>query len=56
MQGKRLNPGDIIATGTPGGGGHARDPKRYLTAGERVVTEIQGIGRLQNTVAKEGAA
>ncbi|WP_424534976.1 fumarylacetoacetate hydrolase family protein [Sphaerisporangium viridialbum] len=52
----RLNPGDIIATGTPGGVGHARDPKRYLTGGERVVTEIQGIGRLENTVAEEGAA
>jgi acylpyruvate hydrolase len=52
----RLNPGDIIATGTPGGVGHARDPKRYLTGGERVVSEIQGIGRLDNTVAEEGAA
>ncbi|WP_067182130.1 fumarylacetoacetate hydrolase family protein [Microtetraspora niveoalba] len=52
----RLNPGDIIATGTPGGVGHARTPKRYLTGGERVVTEIQGIGRLENTVAKDGAA
>ncbi|MFF4776297.1 fumarylacetoacetate hydrolase family protein [Microtetraspora fusca] len=52
----RLNPGDIIATGTPGGVGHARTPKRYLTGGERVVTEIQGIGRLENTVAKDGEA
>lgn len=52
----RLNPGDIIATGTPGGVGHARDPKRYLTGGERVVAEIEGIGRLDNTVEKEGAA
>ncbi|GAA0949709.1 fumarylacetoacetate hydrolase family protein [Actinocorallia libanotica] len=51
----RLNPGDIIATGTPGGVGHARDPKRYLTGGERVVTEIQGIGRLENTVAEDAA-
>ncbi|WP_327241969.1 fumarylacetoacetate hydrolase family protein [Streptomyces sp. NBC_01320] len=50
----RLNPGDIIATGTPGGVGHARDPKRYLVGGERVVTEIEGIGRLENIVAKEG--
>ena len=52
----RLNPGDIIATGTPGGVGHARNPKRYLTGGENIVTEIQGIGRLENTVAKESAA
>ncbi|WP_169945443.1 fumarylacetoacetate hydrolase family protein [Microbispora sp. H11081] len=52
----RLNPGDVIATGTPGGVGHARTPKRYLTGGERVVAEIQGIGRLDNTVAGDGAA
>ncbi|MGI5158798.1 fumarylacetoacetate hydrolase family protein [Microbispora sp. CA-102843] len=51
----RLNPGDVIATGTPGGVGHARTPKRYLTGGERVVAEIRGIGRLENTVAKDGA-
>ncbi|GGT38066.1 fumarylacetoacetate hydrolase family protein [Nonomuraea spiralis] len=52
----RLNPGDLIATGTPGGVGHARTPKLYLTGGERVVTEIQGIGRLDNTVVKDGGA
>ncbi|EHK88047.1 fumarylacetoacetate hydrolase family protein [Saccharomonospora azurea] len=52
----RLNPGDIIATGTPGGVGHARDPKRYLTGGETVVTEIDGIGRLTNTVVAESGA
>lgn len=49
----RLNPGDIIATGTPGGVGHARKPERYLLGGETVVTEIQGIGRLENRVVKE---
>ena len=48
--------GDLIATGTPGGVGHARDPKRYLVGGESVVTEIEGIGRLENIVAKGGAA
>jgi 2-keto-4-pentenoate hydratase/2-oxohepta-3-ene-1,7-dioic acid hydratase in catechol pathway len=52
----RLNPGDIIATGTPGGVGHARDPKRYLTGGERVVAEVEGIGRLENTVVREDAS
>jgi acylpyruvate hydrolase len=45
-----LRPGDIIATGTPGGVGHARTPPRYLSAGQIVVTEIDGIGRLTNTV------
>lgn len=52
----RLNPGDIIATGTPGGVGHARKPERYLVGGETVVAEIDGIGRLENRVVKEGAA
>jgi 2-keto-4-pentenoate hydratase/2-oxohepta-3-ene-1,7-dioic acid hydratase in catechol pathway len=49
----RLNPGDIIATGTPGGVGHARKPARYLVGGETVVAEIDGIGRLTNHVAKD---
>ncbi|NDZ80208.1 fumarylacetoacetate hydrolase family protein [Streptomyces sp. SID10853] len=52
----RLNPGDIIATGTPGGVGHAREPGRYLQGGESVVAEIDGIGRLENRVVKEGTS
>ncbi|MCP9948154.1 fumarylacetoacetate hydrolase family protein [Actinomadura madurae] len=44
-----LRPGDVIATGTPGGVGHARKPPRYLADGVTVVTEIGGIGRLENT-------
>ncbi|MFD5315266.1 fumarylacetoacetate hydrolase family protein [Streptomyces sp. NPDC127098] len=51
----RLNPGDIIATGTPGGVGHARRPPVYLRDGDVVVTEIAGIGRLENTVRAEDA-
>ena len=51
----RLNPGDIIATGTPGGVGHARKPSRYLLGGETVVAEIDGLGRLENRVVKEGS-
>ena len=43
-----LRPGDVIATGTPGGVGHARKPPRYLQAGQTLVTEISGIGRLEN--------
>ncbi|MGB3438169.1 MAG: fumarylacetoacetate hydrolase family protein [Actinophytocola sp.] len=43
-----LRPGDVIATGTPGGVGHARDPRRYLTDGATVSTEIEGIGTLTN--------
>jgi acylpyruvate hydrolase len=48
-----LRPGDLIATGTPGGVGHAQQPPRYLTVGQTVVTEIDGIGRLVNVV-REG--
>ena len=51
----RLNPGDVIATGTPGGVGHARKPARYLVGGETVVAEIDGIGHLENVVVKEGS-
>ncbi len=49
----RLNPGDLIATGTPGGVGHARDPKIYLAGGETVVTEIEGLGACTNRVVTE---
>jgi 2-keto-4-pentenoate hydratase/2-oxohepta-3-ene-1,7-dioic acid hydratase in catechol pathway len=53
-----LNPGDIIATGTPGGVGQARNPPRFLVGGETVTAEIEGIGRQENRVVKEaeGAA
>lgn len=49
----RLNPGDLIATGTPAGVGHARDPKVYLVGGETVVTEVEGVGACVNKVVKE---
>ncbi len=45
-----LRPGDVIATGTPGGVGFARKPPRFLRPGDRVVVEIEGIGRLENPV------
>lgn len=48
-----LEPGDLIATGTPGGVGHARRPPRYLTDGDVVVTRIEGVGELQNTCRAE---
>ncbi|NKY54769.1 fumarylacetoacetate hydrolase family protein [Nocardia flavorosea] len=48
----RLNPGDMIATGTPAGVGHARDPKVYLVGGETVVTRIAGLGACTNQVVK----
>jgi acylpyruvate hydrolase len=45
-----LEPGDVIATGTPAGVGSARTPKRWLRAGETVCVEIEGLGRLENPV------
>jgi 2-keto-4-pentenoate hydratase/2-oxohepta-3-ene-1,7-dioic acid hydratase in catechol pathway len=52
----QLNPGDIIATGTPSGVGFARKPPRWLKAGDRVEVEIDGIGVLANTVVDEACA
>ncbi|HPG28307.1 MAG TPA: fumarylacetoacetate hydrolase family protein, partial [Myxococcota bacterium] len=43
-----LLPGDLIFTGTPGGVGSVREPRRYLVAGETIESEIEGIGRLSN--------
>ena len=45
-----LEPGDLIAMGTPSGVGVGFDPPRYLQDGDRVVCEIDGIGRLDNTI------
>jgi 2-keto-4-pentenoate hydratase/2-oxohepta-3-ene-1,7-dioic acid hydratase in catechol pathway len=45
-----LEPGDIIATGTPAGVARAHKPPRFLKAGDVVEVEIQGIGTLKNTV------
>ena len=45
-----LNPGDLIFTGTPPGVGMARDPQLWLKAGDKVVCEVDGIGRLENPV------
>jgi acylpyruvate hydrolase len=52
----RLNPGDVIATGTPGGVGHARKPARYLDGGSLMVTRIEGIGELRNRITGPHAA
>jgi 2-keto-4-pentenoate hydratase/2-oxohepta-3-ene-1,7-dioic acid hydratase in catechol pathway len=50
--GMTLQPGDIIATGTPSGVGFARKPPEFLKDGDIVETEIDGIGTLRNTVVK----
>lgn len=49
-----LLPGDVVATGTPGGVGVFREPPAMLTAGQRVVVEIDGIGRLENPCVHAG--
>ena len=48
-----LEPGDIIATGTPAGVGFARKPPRYLKPGDEVAIRIEGIGELVNPVVAE---
>ena len=45
-----LDPGDVIATGTPAGVGVFRDPPVYLEPGDRVRCEIDGIGAVENAV------
>jgi 2-keto-4-pentenoate hydratase/2-oxohepta-3-ene-1,7-dioic acid hydratase in catechol pathway len=45
-----LEPGDILATGTPSGVGYAMNPPHYLQDGDEMVCEIEGIGRLSNTL------
>ena len=50
-----LAPGDVIATGTPGGVGHARTPARYLEDGAVLVTRIEGIGECRNVCVRERA-
>ncbi|MFP5021978.1 fumarylacetoacetate hydrolase family protein [Pseudonocardia phyllosphaerae] len=49
-----LNPGDIIATGTPGGVGDARTPPRYLTDGCEIATGVDGVGECRNPCRATG--
>ncbi len=48
-----LEPGDVVATGTPAGVGFARTPPRYLKPGDEVTVSIEGIGDLRNPVVAE---
>ncbi|MEA2179340.1 MAG: hypothetical protein QOG77_2637 [Solirubrobacteraceae bacterium] len=48
-----LEPGDLIATGTPAGVGVFRDPKVLLRGGDEVSVEVEGLGTLTNPVTKE---
>jgi 2-keto-4-pentenoate hydratase/2-oxohepta-3-ene-1,7-dioic acid hydratase in catechol pathway len=48
-----LEPGDILATGTPAGVGGLMTPPQFLVAGDRVRVEIDGIGYIENLVIEE---
>ena len=49
-QGITLEPGDLLATGTPEGVGDSRKPPIYLRAGDVIEIQIDGIGKLHNVV------
>ncbi|MEK9671207.1 MAG: fumarylacetoacetate hydrolase family protein [Rhodospirillaceae bacterium] len=48
-----LEPGDVVATGTPSGVAHAMKPPGWMKAGDRVDAEIEGIGILGNPIVAE---
>jgi 2-keto-4-pentenoate hydratase/2-oxohepta-3-ene-1,7-dioic acid hydratase in catechol pathway len=50
----RLEPGDVIVTGTPGGVGARRTPPLWMKPGDVVEVEIDRIGLLRNGIADEG--
>ena len=49
----RLLPGDVIATGTPGGVGFARTPPVWLTPGDVIQVTVEGIGTIRNAVVED---
>jgi 2-keto-4-pentenoate hydratase/2-oxohepta-3-ene-1,7-dioic acid hydratase in catechol pathway len=49
-----LEPGDVLATGTPSGVGFSRKPPLYMKAGDTCSVEIEGIGTLTNPIVAEG--
>lgn len=48
-----IEPGDVVATGTPAGVGAFMDPPRFLKRGDQVKVEIEGIGALENRIVAE---
>jgi len=52
-KGVTLLPGDVIATGTPGGVGDERKPPRYLKEGDVIEVTVEGVGTLRNRVRRE---
>ena len=51
-----LSPGDVIATGTPGGVGDRREPPLYMKDGDLVEVEITGLGMLRNRIGTDRSA
>jgi 2-keto-4-pentenoate hydratase/2-oxohepta-3-ene-1,7-dioic acid hydratase in catechol pathway len=51
-QGMTIEPGDVIATGTPEGVGLGRTPQEFLKDGDIVETEVEGIGILRNRIVR----
>jgi 2-keto-4-pentenoate hydratase/2-oxohepta-3-ene-1,7-dioic acid hydratase in catechol pathway len=51
----RLRPGDVIATGTPGGVGARRQPPLFMKVGDTVEVSVDGVGTLRNVIAAEPA-
>lgn len=49
-----LEPGDIVATGSPAGVGYGRDPREALAPGDEVVVQIEGLSELESTVGERG--
>ena len=49
-KGMTLEPGDIIATGTPAGVGKGFHPPRFLHAGDEVIVTVEDVGTLRNAV------
>lgn len=47
-----LEPGDVVATGTPGGVGVARTPPEFLTDGDVIEVRVAGVGALRNVISK----
>jgi 2-keto-4-pentenoate hydratase/2-oxohepta-3-ene-1,7-dioic acid hydratase in catechol pathway len=55
-EGLTLEPGDLLATGTPSGVGYAMSEPQFLKHGDVVRCEVEGVGRLVNPVVEVGAA
>ena len=48
-----LEPGDVIATGTPGGVGYKRDPQLFMKPGDKIEVEIESVATLTNSIIED---